>query len=154
MMNILNFRFNMENFPAWNEIVKWFLALPIHFQILIIIGIFLIVAISLVLVYYILKGLFYLLKEVFKGIKKLLTNLYYAISGKTKPVESVYINQKTSNQEENQEYQINSELKTNRQLSEIQFCSECGNQITNKMQKKLNETGIVYCVFCGNKINK
>ncbi|MBD3215622.1 MAG: hypothetical protein GF311_23630 [Candidatus Lokiarchaeota archaeon] len=154
MSTIMDYSFGMEVFPTWTEIVEWFLALPIHFQVLLVIGIFLIIAGSLVLVYYILKGLFYLLKAVAKGLKKLFTNLYYAISGKTRPGEPVYVSQYPPASQSSQppEQSISPEIP--RQSGGIQFCTECGNKITKKMQNKLNETGVVYCVFCGGEIRK
>ena len=89
---------------AWHEIVDWFLLQPIYAQVLVLIGVFAVLTLAVILVYYVLKGvcylIYYLLKGIFylfKGIGllfyKVFEGLYYAISGKPKPVKEPIIQQ-------------------------------------------------------------
>ena len=82
----------------WQEFISWFLGMPIYVRVLLIIGAVasIILAVILVyfvlksvayLIYYILKGTYLLLKAIFLGIYMLFEELYYAISGKPKPVK-------------------------------------------------------------------
>ena len=79
----------------WEEIVNWYLAQPIYGQILVMVGLVALLALAVVIVYYVLKGVAYLVYYVLKGIYYLLKGigllfykicegLYYAISGKPK----------------------------------------------------------------------
>ena len=81
---------------AWEEIVNWFVAQPLYGQILVLIGLFAVIALAVVIVYFVLKGVVYLVYYILKGVYyllkgigllfyKLCEGLYYAISGKPKP---------------------------------------------------------------------
>ena len=144
----------------WEEFASWFLNIPIYGQILVIFGAVAILVLAGILVYYILKGVAYLvyyilkgiyllIKAIILGIYKLFRELYYAISGKQKPVK------------QQQEEEVLSESRNASQqikpiCSELQiinpniaYCSECGSQFSEKMLQQLSENGIVYCVNCG-----
>ena len=45
----------------WNQFVEWFEVAPLSAQILVLIGIFTVIALTIILVYYIAKGICYLL---------------------------------------------------------------------------------------------
>ena len=79
---------------SWEEIVNWYLAQPIYGQILILVGLIALLALAIVIVYYVLKGVVYLVYYVLKGVYYLLKGigflfyrlfeeLYYLISGKS-----------------------------------------------------------------------
>jgi DNA-directed RNA polymerase subunit RPC12/RpoP len=148
----------------WQEFMTWFLNMPIPAQVLIIIGAVasLILSVLIVyfvlkgvgyLIYYILKGVYLLLKGIFEGLYKLFEEIYYDISGKPKPVK------KASSSEEQkinppQTYVEPEIIKP--VLKEIQtvqpnavYCSECGSQYTERMLEQLAENGVAFCVYCG-----
>ena len=148
----------------WQEFMTWFLSMPIPAQVLMIIGTVasLILAVLIVyfvlkgvgyLIYYILKGVYLLLKGIFEGLYKLFEEIYYAISGKPKPVK------KTPSCEEQkvnppQTYVEPEIIKpVLKQVETIHpnavYCSECGSQYTEKMLEQLAENGIAFCVYCG-----
>ncbi len=52
----------------WQEIVDWFLVQPIYGQILVLIGVFAVLALAIVIAYYVLKGAAYLVYYVLKGV--------------------------------------------------------------------------------------
>lgn len=144
----------------WEEFASWFLNIPIYGQVLVIFGAVAILILVGVLVYYILKGVVYLvyyilkgtyllLKGIFLGIYKLFRELYYAITGKPKPVK-----EKEVKEESNLVSKVPKEIEV--APSELQlinpnaaYCSECGTQFSEKMLQQLSENGIVFCINCG-----
>lgn len=130
----------------WEEFASWFLNIPIYGQILVIFGAVAILILVGVLVYYILKGVYLLLKGIIIGIYKLLRELYYAISGKEKPVKVQEMENHVYEDVE-QVKPVVSELKViNPNAS---YCSECGSQFSERMLRQLSENGVVFCVHCG-----
>ena len=87
------------------------------------------------------------------GIYKIFEELYYAISGKTKPIK------KESEEEEKVEQVIEpkivSEIKYSAPseydlvLPSATYCSECGSEFTAHMKEKLSVNGSVFCIHCG-----
>lgn len=147
----------------WQEFLNWFLAIPLYGQVLVIFGAAIILILVIVLVYYVLKGVvylvYYLLKSVYlllKGIGilfyKLFEAIYYAISGKPRPPKKESMQQEPiqQNSSQVQEEQMHIEPK---EIHVIQphaaYCSECGAEFTEKMEQQLLENGIVFCVHCG-----
>jgi len=150
----------------WEEFITWFLAMPIYFQVLLIIGVAAAVILTVVivyyvlkgtayLVYYILKGTFLLIKGIFVGIYKLFEELFYAISGIPKPVKEASdkkcCEQPEPLQESYEEREVIVPLQKEIQIvqPDAVYCSECGSQYTERMLEQLKVNGIVYCVFCG-----
>ncbi|MHA1105526.1 MAG: zinc ribbon domain-containing protein [Promethearchaeota archaeon] len=154
-----------QTFMHWQEFLQWFLSVPIYGQVLVVVGAVAILILAVVVVYYVLKGVAYLiyyvlkgvyllLKAIFLGLYKLFEELYYSVSGKPRPVKK----EKEPESEHDisiaqvQEPQIETPPVI-KQMSPIQpdaaYCSECGNQITEQMQQKLQENGNVFCVYCG-----
>ena len=143
---------------TWQEIVDWFLAQPLYGQILVIVGAVAILALAVVIVYYVLKGVAYLIYYVLKGVYYLLKGigllfykifeaLYYAISGKPKPGS-----QDKQNQEVIQKHvQVYSYPQKLVQVvePEASFCTECGSRFSENMMIQLKEKGFVYCIHCG-----
>jgi len=148
----------------WQEFMTWFLSMPIHAQVLVIIGTVASLILAVIIVYYVLKGVGYLIyyilegvyllvKGIFEGLYKLFEEIYYDISGKPKPVK------KASSSEEQKVNQPQTYVEPEiikPVLKEIQavqpnalYCSECGSQYTEKMLEQLAETGIAFCVYCG-----
>jgi len=148
----------------WQEFITWFLSMPIHAQVLVIIGTVASLILAVIIVYYVLKGVGYLIyyilegvyllvKGIFEGLYKLFEEIYYDISGKPKPVK------KASSSEEQKVNQPQTYVEPEiikPVLKEIQavqpnalYCSECGSQYTEKMLEQLAETGIAFCVYCG-----
>ena len=84
---------------------------------------------------------------------KLFEEIYYAISGKPKPVKKAPSSEEqivTQPQTYVEPEIIKPALK---QVETVQpnalYCSECGSQYTEKMLEQLAENGIAFCVFCG-----
>ena len=143
-------------FVYWQNAIEWFLGLPLFGQVLIIAGIVAILVLTVIciyyilkgvvyLIYYILKGIYYLLKYLFLGIYKLFEALYYLISGKEKPKKG----------EEKPKIEECIEIKEKipeiivQQEPQISFCSECGCKFSESMVNQLNTTRQVFCIHCG-----
>ncbi|MBY9016770.1 MAG: hypothetical protein KGD68_13855 [Candidatus Lokiarchaeota archaeon] len=146
--------------------MAWFLALPIYSQIFVIMAAVGAIILSVIivyytikgvayLIYYILKGVYLLLKGIFVGLYKLFEEIYYGISGKPKPIkESSDKNcceQPEAPQHSYEEQEIIKPMQKEIQivLPDAVFCSECGSQYTERMLEQLREIGIAYCVYCG-----
>jgi len=109
---------------------------------------------SLIAVYYILKGVAYLIYYLFKGIGmltyRLVSGIYYAFTGKTRPVKK-----NSSESEKEQEIIRERPLSLqNRIIREykpdiIFYCSECGMKFTDKMMYQIDHKGISFCEHCG-----
>ncbi|MFX1390957.1 MAG: hypothetical protein ACFE9Z_12905 [Promethearchaeota archaeon] len=136
----------LENIGLWfNEFIDWYSMQPIYAQVLVIIGIIALLALAITLtyyiikgiaylVYYIIKGVYYILKGIGYGFLKLCEGFYNLISGKS----NIKLQTNTPNNIHNQ----------------IEFCSECGKKVTNKMKKHLETNGVVFCVSCGNQFTR
>ena len=132
----------------YNMFIEWFLEQPIYGQVLSIIGIITVFALVITLVYYtikgiaylvyyLFKGLYYLLKYIGYGFFKLFEGFYFLISGKQKPskqnVEQVTIQ--------------NNIIDNN--LYILEYCSECGKKISEKMKTNFEKNGMTFCENCG-----
>ncbi|MFX0029328.1 MAG: hypothetical protein ACFE8B_08970 [Candidatus Hermodarchaeota archaeon] len=145
----------------WEEIVDWYIAQPLYGQILVLIGLFAVLALAVVIVYYVLKGVAYLVYYVIKGIYyllkgigllfyKLFEALYYAISGKPKPEVANVQEQATPPQVEKEPEPITPVQRTYQKVQpDVAFCSECGNPFSDSMIQTLTNKGFVYCIRCG-----
>jgi hypothetical protein len=150
----------------WEQFVEWFLAMPIIFQALFIIGAVAAIVLAVIIVYYVLKGVAYLIyyilkgtylliKGIFIGIYKLFEELFYVISGKPRPVkqpsDKKCCEQPEPPQQSSQEQEVI--LPSQKEIQIVQpdaiFCSECGTQYTERMIEQLKVNGIAYCVYCG-----
>lgn len=143
---------------AWQGIVDWFLAQPIYGQILVLVGVIAVLALAVVIVYYVLKGVAYLVYYLLKGvyyllkgigllIYKLFEGLYYIISGEPKPNT---LQQQSQPQISKQMIQNTPIQKNFREVHpEVTFCSECGNKFSDSMLHTLSENNVVFCIHCG-----
>ncbi|MFW9936502.1 MAG: hypothetical protein ACFFD5_02560 [Candidatus Thorarchaeota archaeon] len=145
------------------EFMNWFLTIPMYGQILVIVGIVasLILAVVIVyyvlkgvayLIYYILKGVYLLLKGIGLGLYKLAEALYYAISGKPKPVKEEIEQEEPIVQAPIQKVPEPVKPIEPRYQSinpNAAYCSECGGEFTSKMHEQLAESGVAFCVHCG-----
>ncbi len=150
---------------GWQLFANWYFSLPLLGQVMVIIGIFAAIALVLILifyiiyglcylVYYIFKGIYYLFKYIALGIYKIFEALYYALSGKEKPIKAPngavqptpVIVQKVP-----QTQHVHAPIDRNIQYvnSGVMFCTECGNHFTESMSKQMNENGMAFCVYCG-----
>ncbi|MFW9876961.1 MAG: hypothetical protein ACFFG0_28030 [Candidatus Thorarchaeota archaeon] len=145
----------------WEEIMNWYIAQPLYGQILVIIGLIAILALAVVVLYYILKGVAYLVYYVLKGIYYLLKGigllfykifeaLYYAISGKPKPNRVSTQEQPIPPQIQKEPESIIPVQRTYQTVqSDVAFCSECGSKFSDSMIQTLTNKGFVYCIHCG-----
>ncbi|MFX0083319.1 MAG: hypothetical protein ACFE94_16355 [Candidatus Hodarchaeota archaeon] len=145
----MDWRNIIDNIYLWyNEFLDWYLVQPIYGQILAIIGIIALLALAVTLIYYVikgiaylifytLKGIYYLLKGIGLGIFKLCKGFYNLVSGEYKSKKQIYNN---NIHIENQFTQIN---------RNTLYCKECGKGFSEKMMKKIFAHGNVFCVNCG-----
>lgn len=148
---------------AWEEIVNWFVAQPLYGQILVLIGLVAVLALAVVIVYFVLKGVAYLVYYVLKGVYyllkgigllfyKLFEGLYYAISGKPKP-ESTEVEEQPAPPQVIVVKEPEPITPIQRIYQTVQpdvaFCSECGSPFSNSMVQTLSNKGIVFCTRCG-----
>ena len=143
------------------EIVNWYLAQPIYGQILVLVGLIALLALAVVILYYVLKGVAYLVYYVLKGVYyllkgigllfyKIFEGLYYAISGKPKPEPASAQEQQTPPQVEKEPEPIIPVQRSYQTVHpEVAFCSECGGQFSESMVQTLSGKGFVYCIHCG-----
>jgi len=147
----------------WEEFLNWFLNIPLYGQVLVVIGIAAIVVLTVITVFYILKGVAYLVYYILKGIYLLLKSigllfyklfeaLYYAISGKPRQIKQ--------EQEEKQVYpqgqkepEVQPMQPVIKELYELEsnaaYCTECGAEFTERMHQQLADRRVAYCVHCG-----
>jgi DNA-directed RNA polymerase subunit RPC12/RpoP len=142
----------LENIGLWfNTFIEWFIEQPLYGQILVIIGIVALLALTVTLLYYIIKGVaylvyytikgvFYLLKYIGYGFFKLCEGFYLLVSGKSKL--------KTENNNQNG---INTKSSEEKHVF-LEYCSECGKRSSIKMKNHLEVNEMVYCVNCGTRI--
>jgi len=141
----------------WNDPIGWFLELSLFFQVLIVIGLIAITIASLVLAYYILKGVAYLLYYLFKGLyhlfkviytglSKLFEELSYAISGKPRKKDQ---GTPSTSKESIGSPEYTSHLKEIVEEKIPYYCTECGQKITDSLNTLLTERGVAFCFFCG-----
>jgi len=141
----------------WEEIVNWYLAQPIYGQILVLVGLFALLALAVVIVYYVLKGVAYLVYYVIKGVYyllkgigllfyKLFEGLYYAISGKPKKKEETI--PQTPQPSTIPPEQISNLIRQN-EIRIPTYCTECGQKITESMGSLLSSRGVAFCFYCG-----
>jgi hypothetical protein len=147
----------------WQDILNWYLAQPLYGQILVLVGVIALLALAIVIVYYVIKGVVYLIYYVFKGVYyllkgigllfyKLFEALYYLISGESKPESKPEQKEQVSPQVEIQPEPIApiQIQKAYQSVSpEISFCSECGNRFSDSMVRALSTKGDVFCIHCG-----
>ena len=149
----------------WQQFLGWFLSIPMYGQILVIVGAVAVIILTGILVYYVLKGaaylvyyvlkgVYYLLKAIFIGIYKIFEELYYAISGKPKPVKV----------EKSEESEVLEQVVQPKVISKANYsapseydmirpnaayCNECGSEFTPYMKSQLSSNGFVFCIHCG-----
>ena len=134
------------------EILNWYLAQPLYGQILVLIGLVAVIALAVVilyyvikgvayLVYYILKGLYLLLKYIGLGFYKLTEGFYLLVSGK----------KKTSKPESSQK-NIQNTISYHQNYI-LEYCSECGRKVSNRMKVHFEKNGITFCENCGKQLD-
>lgn len=145
----------------WQDIVNWYLAQPLYGQILVLVGVIALLALAVVIAYYVIKGVAYLVYYIIKGIYyllkgigllfyKLFEALYYVISGKEKPESTPAQEQQAQPQVEKQPEPITPIQKTYKSKnSDVSFCSECGSKFSDSMIQALSTKGDVFCIHCG-----
>ncbi|MFX1366388.1 MAG: hypothetical protein ACFFCE_04540 [Promethearchaeota archaeon] len=141
-----------DNIGFWYDtFVEWYLEQPIYGQVLAIIGIIALIAFTITLIYYVIKGIAYLVYYIFKGIYlllkyigygfyKLTEGFYYLVSGKAKPKK----------QESPQTIIENNYNSENHYI--LEYCSECGRKLSNRMKYHFEKNGMAFCENCGTRL--
>lgn len=144
----------LRNIGLWfNTFIEWYIQQPLYGQVLVIIGMVAVLALTVTLLYYIIKGVaylfyytikgvFYLLKYIGYGIYKLFEGFYLLVSGKSKL--------KTG---KNNEITIRNECLDEKRFL-LEYCCECGKKISNNMKNHLKANEIVFCVNCGTRLTR
>ena len=159
----------MIGFWTWEEIVKWYSALTLEAQVLVVIGLCAALALLFVGLYYLIKGVIYLVYYVILGavnlvygvfflLFRLFEALYYGISGKPRPTEEerlkfkkIQIKKQKQKPEGLPVIAVITPTEIVRAVPEMTslYCTECGNKLTNSMKKVLTKKGTAFCPYCG-----
>jgi len=135
----------------YNVFVNWYLNQPIYGQVLALIGLITLLALAITLVYYIIKGIAYLVYYIFKGIYYLLKGIGY---GFYKLFEGFYFlvsgESKASTQKD--EYTNIQNNFTNENHYILEYCSECGRKISERMKLYFEKNGMAFCENCGKQL--
>ncbi|NVM34986.1 MAG: zinc ribbon domain-containing protein [Candidatus Lokiarchaeota archaeon] len=135
----------------YNVFIEWYNAAPIVAQVFAIIGIITLLALAITLVYYIIKGIAYLVYYIFKGLYlllkyigygfyKLTEGFYFLVSGKLKPSKQENSHMSIQNTTINQYDYI------------LDYCSECGRKMSERMKLHFEKNGMAFCENCGTKL--
>lgn len=130
----------------WEQFLNEFLEIPLLGQILMIVAVIAILALVSVGVYYLLKGVVYLVYYTFKGIFLLFEELYYSILGKEKPMEHAEAPELEKVVQEIPKQVVPMKKKAHTNVS---FCSQCGTKFSETMVHQLNAQGRAFCIHCG-----
>ena len=128
----MDWRNFLENIGEWfNIFIDWYLDQPLYGQVLVIIGIIAVLALTVTLVYYIIKGIAYLIYYIIKGIFYLLKYIGYGIF---RVFEGFYllVSGKSKSQTQNDSQHIPDNNPKDLPIS-LEFCSECGKHINKKI---------------------
>jgi len=140
-----------NNINIWyNEFIEWYLVQPIYGQIFAIIGIFVLLALVIILIYYIIKGIAYLVFYIIKGVYYLLKGIGYGFFKLFEGFYNLVSGKRKSQAKEDIE---TDEKHINKNELNIIYCSECGRRFSNKMNYQLAANGIVFCVNCGKQFS-
>jgi hypothetical protein len=149
----LEWEYFINGIEFWyNTFIEWYLSAPIFAQVLAIIGLITIFALAITLiyfvikgvaylVYYLLKGLYLLLKYIGYGFYKLTEGFYLLVSGKSK-------SPKPDNSQNNIQNNI-----VSHQNYILEYCSECGRKVSEKMKSYFLKNGTTFCENCGTHLN-
>ena len=141
-----HYEFNNYSF-TWQEILYWFLGLPLSGQIFVVLGAITIAILVVIGIYYLLKGIAYLIYYTLKGLfyllKALFQGLYRLISGKSNQAPASEI----SNVKEPGKIAQKSIQSYEPEVH--YYCTECETKFTDRMNYQLNKEGIVFCDHCG-----
>jgi hypothetical protein len=141
-------------FWSWEEIINWYLTLPAYGQVLCLLAAFAIIALVVAIVYYVVKGVAYLVYYVVKGVVYLVAGIFYGIY---KVFEALYYlitgKEKSKKEEKVVPIQVDEVVQVEEAIQKVeltvQYCSECGSQITDTINQQLAAIGIAYCAHCG-----
>ena len=61
---------------AWEQFIEWFLSMPIEAQVLVIVGVVASLILAGIIVYFVLKGVAYLVYYILKGVYLLLKGIF------------------------------------------------------------------------------
>ncbi len=138
------------------EFIEWFIEAPLFAQFLMVAGIIAIAALAITLVYYLLKGLYLLLKAIFKGLYELGKKGYKWMERELKEFSdscchyrsSQYYNPRHSEFVESQPKKEHKKAMIKDQ-EKLKYCSLCGAPVSGKMLNILNINGKAFCEHCG-----
>ncbi|TFF98010.1 MAG: hypothetical protein EU547_02740 [Promethearchaeota archaeon] len=136
--------------------VNYFVEAPLFAQILMGIGLFALIAISITLIYYIAKGIYLLIKKICQGIYKLGQKIYRFIEQKIEEFEHTdYCHQwcraKDSRDGDSSESNISQKEKKIivKNPQRVKFCSFCGEALSSRALNILAKDGRAFCENCG-----
>lgn len=138
------------------QFVNFFVEAPLFAQILMGAGIFALIALSITLVYYIVKGIYLLIKAICKGIYKLGKKIYNFAERKIEeftqpncPQKNIYSNAALIRDSVKSETIQKREKILVENPREVRFCSSCGTDLSEKFITLLTTDGRAFCEHCG-----
>ena len=143
---------NFNSIGFWyNAFIEWYTSAPIYAQVFAIIGLITLLALAITLLYFIIKGIAYLVYYIFKGLYLLLKYIgygfyrltegfYFLVSGKSKPSKQVISHRNIQNNFTNDYHYI------------LEYCSECGRKISERMKLHFEKNGMAFCENCGKQL--
>jgi hypothetical protein len=142
----MNWKDIIENSYLWyQEFVDWYSVQPIYGQILAIIGIIAVLALTVTLIFYIIKGIAYLVYYILKGIYYLLKGIGLLFMKISRGFYNLIAGEKNIKKQTQHNDLQNFERVSNTLL----YCSECGKKLSEKMINQMLSQSIAYCVNCG-----
>jgi hypothetical protein len=135
----------------------WFLTIPFIFQVLVIAALTAITVGSLVLTYYIIKGVFWLLWQIFKLFIELFKAIFGLNKGKTccapqlQPVTNVIPTPNTT-RPATPTVIVTPPAQTQIPTATKMFCPNCGQSFTDQMITMVKKNGKTFCEFCGSQV--
>jgi len=135
----------------YNLFVDWFIEQPIYGQVFAIIGLITLMALAIILIYYTIKGIAYLVYYLFKGIYYLLKGIGYGFYKLFEGFYSLISGKSKSSKEKNEQTNIqNNIIYSNHYI--LEYCSECGRKLSEKMKTHFEKNGMTFCENCGKQL--
>ena len=135
----------------YNVFIEWYISAPIYGQVFALIGLITLLALAIIILYYVIKGIAYLVYYIFNGVYlllkyigygfyKLTEGFYFLVSGKSKPSKQESSHTNIQNTTINQYNYI------------LEYCSECGRKISERMKLHFENNGMAFCENCGKQL--
>lgn len=135
----------------------WFLTVPFIIQVLIIAALTAITVGALVLTYYVIKGVFWLIFQIFKLFIELFKVIFginrdKKINAPTTQPASKTVQTQVSSRPTLPTVAITPAVQTQIPTATKMFCPNCGQSFTDSMIALVQKNGKTFCEFCGAQV--